>query len=133
MIPWRDYSFLSDEDDLALLDELDNANEEPVTAKQFYEHSGYNSPRPAVHYFNMFAHDGSVKNHVLLFGLDIGLFLTTTGLFIIYNQPSIYILCVSLAVFGILNISLQVHCNKTILKVFTFRLFFNPILSGVGR
>ena len=38
MIPWRDYSFLKDEDDLALLDDLSSANEEPVTGKQFYEH-----------------------------------------------------------------------------------------------
>ena len=123
MITWRDYSFLSDEDDLALLAELDNASEEPVTAKQFYEHSGYNAPRPTVHYFNMFAHDGSVKNHILLFGLDIGLFLTTTGLFFIYNHPSIYILCLSLSVFGNLNISLQVHSNKTILKVSKLKNF----------
>ena len=118
MIPWRDYSFLSDEDDLALLAELEDANEEPVTAKQFYEHSGYISPNPTIHYFNMFAHDGSVKNHVLLFGLDIGLFLSTTGLLILYNQPSIYILSVSLAVFGILNIFLQVFQKYLKTKLF---------------
>ena len=38
MIPFMDYSFIKDEDDLALLDHLHSTNEEPVTGKQFYEH-----------------------------------------------------------------------------------------------
>ena len=105
MIPWRDSTFLKDEDDLALLDHLHSANEEPVTGKQFYEH-----PIPATEfgtdtmvYFNNLEHDGSTKNHILLFGLDIGLFLTITGLLIL----CVLLFCISLALFGILNILIQ--------------------------
>jgi hypothetical protein len=115
MIPWRDYTFLK-EDDLALLDDLYSANEEPVTGKQFYEH---NFPEAATEfgtdtmlYFNSLEHDGSAKNHILLFGLDIGLFLTITGLLMIYKHPSVLLFCVSLAFFGVLNILLQARLNK---------------------
>ena len=112
MIPWRDYIFLKDEDDLALLQELQSAKEEPVTGRQYYEHffpeavpeSGFNT----IEYFNNYEHDGSTKNHILLFGLDLGLFLTVTGLFMIYKHPSIVIFCFSLATSGVLNIILQV-------------------------
>ena len=74
MIPWRDYSFLKDEDDLALLDEIHSAKEEPVTGAEAVTESG---PR-TIDFFNNFEHDGSTKNHILLFGLDLGLFLTVT-------------------------------------------------------
>jgi hypothetical protein len=113
MIPLRDYSFLKDEDDLALLDELRSAKEEPVTGRQYYEHffpeSVTESSINTIEYFNNYEHDGSTKNHILLFGLDLGLFLTVTGLFMIYKHPSMIIFCVSLAAFGVLNILLQVR------------------------
>ena len=114
MIPWRDYSFLKDEDDLTLLNELQLAKEEPVTGRQFYEHffpeAVTESGTDTIEYFNNFEHDESTtKNHILLFGLDLGLFLTITGLFMIYKHPSMIIFCVSLAAFGVLNILLQVR------------------------
>ena len=113
MIPWRDYSFLKDEDDIALLDDLRAANEEPVTGKKFYEHyfkEAFTESNIAadMEYFNNFEHDGSTKNHILLFGLDIGLFLTVTGLLMIYKQPNVFLFSLSLAIFGIINIFLQV-------------------------
>ena len=107
MIPWRDYSFLKDEDDLALLDEIHSAKEEPVTGALAVTESG---PR-TIDFFNNFEHDGSTKNHILLFGLDLGLFLTVTGPFMIYKHPSMVIFCVSLAAFGVLNILLQVRLD----------------------
>ena len=111
MIPWRDYSFLKDEDDLALLDHLHSAKEEPVTGKQFYEHlfpqAATESGTDTMLYFDNLEHDGSTKNHILLFGLDIGLFLTITGLLMIYKYPSVLLFCFSLSVFGVLNILLQ--------------------------
>ena len=117
MIPWRDHSFLKDEDDLALLDDLYAANEEPVTGKQFYEHlfpeAVTESGTDTMLYFNNLEHDGSTKNHILLFGLDIGLFLTITGLLMIYKQPSVLLFCISLALFGVLNILLQARLGKS--------------------
>ena len=56
--------------------------------------------------------DGSTKNHILLFGLDLGLFLTVTGLFMIYKHPSMVFICVSLAASGVLNILLQVRLDS---------------------
>ena len=115
MIPWRDHSFLKDEDDLALLKDLESAKEPPVTGKQFYEHFHEEFQEPVtevMEYFDNLEHDGSTKNHILLFGLDIGLFLTITGLLMIYKHPSMVIFCVSLGTFGVLNILLQVGFTK---------------------
>ena len=37
MIPWRDHTFITDEDDIQLAKDLEKLNEEPVTDRQFYE------------------------------------------------------------------------------------------------
>ena len=37
MIPWRDHTFITDEDDIQLAKDLEKLNEEPVTGRQFYE------------------------------------------------------------------------------------------------
>ena len=112
MIPWRDYSFLKDEDDIALLEELNSADEEPVTGKQFYEHTFEESVTPDVSqdmiYFDNFSHDVSTKNHILLFQIILGMFCTTVGLLMIYKPFKITNLSIILAVFGSLNTFFQV-------------------------
>ena len=85
MIPWRD------EDDLALLNELHSAKEVLVTGRTYYEHYFPEAVTEYIEYFNNFEIDGSTKNHILLFGLDLGLFLTITRLLMIYKHPSMVI------------------------------------------
>ena len=82
-----------------------------VTGRTYYEHYFPEAVTEYIEYFNNFEIDGSTKNHILLFGLDLGLFLTITRLLMIYKHPSMVIFCVSLAAFGGFNILLQVRLD----------------------
>ena len=110
MIPWRDHSFLKDEDDIQLLEDLEKAKEEPVTAKQYYElypnSFDLNTEPPVVMFDNLDLGDAD-KNHVLLFFLSIGPFTTLLGGVIYKKWLSLIVMCSLLVGFGSLDIVLQ--------------------------
>ena len=112
MIPWRDHSFLSDEDDIMLVEYLKSREEEPVTARQFYELylTNYDpNTEPSIIYFDNLSNDLTFmdKNHVLLFLILLGSFTTTLGFLLFYKSLTLRLLCGLLVLFGFLDISLQ--------------------------
>lgn len=112
MIPWRDYSFITDEDDILLVETLKEMSEKPVTGKQFYEPflSNYDpNTEPSVLYFDNLVNDDTLldKNHVLLFLIIIGALQTTLGIMLVKNWFSLRMLCTLLMSFGILDVVLQ--------------------------
>ena len=112
MIPWRDHSFLSDEDDIMLVEYLKSKQEEPVTARQFYELylTNYDpNTEPSIIYFDNLSNDLTFmdKNHFLLFLILLGCFTTTLGFLLLYKSLTLRLLCGLLVLFGILDITLQ--------------------------
>ena len=104
-LPWRDYSFLFDEDDIALNDEL-NSEEESVTGIQFIE-TGQETFSNEMHYFDNLAPSEDIPNHLLLLYLNTGLFLMITGILMIVKDQSLVVFCGCLVFFGSLNIIVQ--------------------------
>ena len=135
-LPWRDHSFLFDEDDVgkgknglfwiqrtngnienysnsALNAEI-NADTEPVTGIQFIE-TGHETFREEMHYFDNIAPSDDIPNHLLFLYLNTGLFLMTTGILMIVKNQSILIFCGCLEFFGSFNIILQARLVNDIL------------------
>ena len=104
-LPWRDYSFLFDEDDEALKDQL-NSEVESVTGIQFIE-TGQETFSEEMHYFDNLAPSDDIPNHLLLLYLNTGLFLMITGILMIVKDQSLSVFCGCLVFFGSLNIIAQ--------------------------
>ena len=111
MIPWRDHTFITDEDDIQLAKDLEKLNEEPVTDRQFYELYPRNNiednTETSIIYFDNLNNSGADKNHVLLFLLTCGTFTTCLGLILYHKLMTITLLCGILVAFGILDLILQ--------------------------
>ena len=111
MIPWRDHTFITDEDDIQLAKDLEKLNEEPVTGRQFYELYPRNNiednTETSIIYFDNLNTGGADKNHVLLFLLTCGSFTTCLGLILYHKLMTVTLLCGILVVFGILDLILQ--------------------------
>ena len=111
MIPWRDHSFITDEDDIQLAKDLEKLNEEPVTGRQFYELYPSNNvdsnTETSIIYFDNLNTGGADKNHVLLFLLTCGSFTTCLGLLIYHKLLTFTLFCGLLVVFGFVDLILQ--------------------------
>ena len=121
-LPWRDHSFLFDEDDLGvlsfdtvLLEKISiaalyaeiNQEEEVVTGVQFRE-TGTETFHEEMHYFDNIAPSDDIPNHLLLLYLTTGLFFFVSGLLMIFRDNNLFHLCCCFVIFGSVNIGFQV-------------------------
>ena len=115
MIPWRDHSFITDEDDIYFREKLKLKHERllataPVSGSQFYEAdiSRSRTTEASVLYFDHLHTGGEEdKNHVLLFCLNLGVFTTSLGVLWILKYKLIPVICLLLLLFGCTNLILQ--------------------------
>ena len=115
MIPWRDHSFITDEDDIYFREKLKLKHERllataPVSGSQFYEADIARSrtTEASVLYFDHLHTGGEEdKNHVLLFCLNLGVFTTSLGVLWILKYKLIPVICLLLLLFGCTNLILQ--------------------------
>ena len=112
MIPWRDHSFLSDEDDVYFREKLKlmKENRSPATKPQFSEllkPDVSTTEIPFMYFDHLHAGDGEDKNHVLLFYLNLGMMSTTLGVLWILKYKMMTVICLLLLLFGATNIILQ--------------------------
>ena len=115
MIPWRDHSFITDEDDIYFREKLKLKHERllataPVSGSQFYEADIPRSrtTEASVLYFDHLHTGGEEdKNHVLLFCLNLGVFTTSLGVLWILKYKLIPVICLLLLLFGCTNLILQ--------------------------
>ena len=115
MIPWRDHSFITDEDDIYFREKLSLKQERllstaPVSGSQFYEVDipGGKTTETSILYFDhLDTGDDADRNHVLLFSLNLGLFTTSLGVLWILKYKMIPVISVLLLLYGCLNLLLQ--------------------------
>ena len=115
MIPWRDHSFITDEDDLYFREKLKLKEDRllataPVPGSQFYEDDipGGKTTETSILYFDhLDTGDDEDRNHVLLFSLNLGLFTTSLGVLWILKYKMIPVICLLLFLFGCTNFLLQ--------------------------
>ena len=116
MIPWRDHSFLTDEDDIYFREKLKLKQERqlataPVPGSQFYEAvvpESRTTETSAILYFDHLHTGGEEdRNHVLLFCLNLGVFTTSLGVLWILKYKLIPVICLLLILFGCTNFLLQ--------------------------
>ena len=115
MIPWRDHSFLTDEDDIYFREKLKLKEERllatgSVSGSQFYEVDipGSRTTETSILYFDhLQSGDDEDRNHVLLFFLNLGVFTTSLGVLWVLKYKLIPVLCLLLLLFGCTNSVLQ--------------------------
>ena len=105
-LPWRDHSFLFDEDDIFYWERINNPVQ-LITGVPYVE-TGQEVVTQQMLYFDALVPSDDIPNHLLLLYLNIGIFLLTTGLVFTFIQFDIVILALIMIVMGILNIILQV-------------------------
>ena len=129
-LPWRDHSFLWDEDDIGwlinnyiqwfnnfiryplpppLLDYWQRINN-PVTAITGvpFRETGQETVTQEILYFDALIPPDDIPNHLLLLYLNIGVFLLLIGLIFTFCQFNIVILALIMIIMGLLNIIFQV-------------------------
>ena len=112
MIPWRDHSFLADEDDIYFREKLKLQNNppSPATGSQFYEvhvADERTTERDLLHFDHLQSGDDEDKNHILLFSLSLGLMTTSLGVLWLLKYKLLTVVCLLLLMFGLTNILLQ--------------------------
>ena len=108
-LPWRDHSFLFDEDDIEYWERINNPVES-VTGETFVEtgQTGKEIVTQDILYFDGLIPPDDIPNHLLLLYLNIGVFLLITGLIFSFIQFNIVILSLIMIIMGVLNIIFQV-------------------------
>ena len=122
-LPWRDHSFLWDEDDIgwliicwgsvlvnsAVVDYWQRINNPvpAVTGVPFRE-TGEEVVTQEILYFDALIPPDDIPNHLLLLYLNIGVFLLLIGLIFTFCQFNIVILALIMISMGLLNIIFQV-------------------------
>ena len=125
-LPWRDHSFLWDEDDIGLsvflvrtrimfslslsLDYWERINNPvpAVTGVPFRE-TGQEVVTQEILYFDALLPPDDIPNHLLLLYLNIGVFLLLIGLIFTFCQFNIVLLALIMITMGLLNIIFQVN------------------------
>ena len=105
-LPWRDHSFLFDEDDIEYWERINNPVK-LITGVPFVE-TGEEIVTQEMLYFDALIPPDDIPNHLLLLYLNIGVFLLTTGLIFSFTQFNILTLAIVMIIMGVLNIVLQV-------------------------
>ena len=106
-LPWRDHSFLFDEDDIEYWERINNPVQ-LITGAPFVE-TGEEIVTEEMLYFDALIPSDDIPNHLLLLYLNIGVFLLTTGLTFTFTQFNILTLALIMIIMGLLNILLQVR------------------------
>ena len=106
-LPWRDHSFLFDEDDIEYWERINNPVQ-LITGAPFVE-TGEEIVTQEMLYFDALIPSDDIPNHLLLLYLNIGVFLLTTGLVFTFTQFNILTLALIMITMGLLNIVLQVR------------------------
>ena len=113
MIPWRDHSFITDEDDLYFREKLKLKEERllatgPVPGSQFYEvDSRTTTETPILYFDHLHTGDDEDRNHVLLFYLNLGVFTTSLGVLWVLKYKLVPVISLLLLLFGCTNLVLQ--------------------------
>lgn len=122
-LPWRDHSFLFDEDDVgkvtscdlclvcnqllsALWEEINNPVE--VVTGALFRETGEEVFTDHILLFDNIPSADETPNHLLLLYLNLGVFLLIVGIIFFFKQFNIVILCIVMIVMGVINIGLQV-------------------------
>ena len=113
-LPWRDHSFLFDEDDIEYWERINNPVQ-LITGVPFVE-TGEEIVTQEMLYFDALIPPDDIPNHLLLLYLNIGVFLLTTGLIFSFTQFNILTLAIIMIIMGVLNIVLQVMFFLTIFQ-----------------
>ena len=107
-LPWRDHSFLFDEDDIDYWERI-NSPVEFITGVPFRETGGQEVVTQEMLYFDALIPPDDIPNHLLLLYLNIGVFFLITGLVFSFINFNVVILSLIMIIMGVLNIIFQVN------------------------